>query len=327
MTRRLLVLGAGTAGTMIVNKLRRRLRRARVGHHGRRPRRRPPLPAGLPASCPSAATPPTRSPGPAHALLPTASSSSSATSTGSTAAANTVALDRRPHAWPTTTSSSPPAPRRGRTRRPACWARSGGAASSTSTPSKAPTPWPPRCENFDHGRLVVHVTDMPIKCPVAPLEFTFLAEAWLREKGLRDRVELVYVTPLPGAFTKPVASDRLGVDARRAQDPPSSRTSWSSASTSRPRRWCRTTSARCRSTCWSRSRSTWAPTSSRARGSGTSSTTCRSTSTRCSRRRSPNIFAVGDASDIPTSKAGSVAHFSVEVFVDNFLAAHRRAGR
>ena len=51
---------------------------------------------------------------------------------------------------------------------------------------------------------------MPIKCPVAPLEFTFLADAWLREHGLRDRVELVYVTPLPGAFTKPVASERLG---------------------------------------------------------------------------------------------------------------------
>ena len=40
-----------------------------------------------------------------------------------------------------------------------------------------------------------------------------------------------------------------------------------------------------------------------------------------------NIFAIGDASDIPASKAGSVAHFSVEVFVDNFLAARRRAGR
>src|SRR3954452_15523452 len=65
-------------------------------------------------------------------------------------------------------------------------------------------------EGFDHGRLVVHVTEMPIKCPVAPLEFTFLAEAWLREHGLRDQVELVFVTPLPGAFTKPVASTHLG---------------------------------------------------------------------------------------------------------------------
>ena len=51
---------------------------------------------------------------------------------------------------------------------------------------------------------------MPIKCPVAPLEFAFLADAWLRERGIRDRVELVYVTPLSGAFTKPVASQHLG---------------------------------------------------------------------------------------------------------------------
>ena len=63
---------------------------------------------------------------------------------------------------------------------------------------------------FDHGRLVVHIAEMPIKCPVAPLEFTFLAEAWLRERGIRDRVEIVFVTPLDGAFTQPVASARLG---------------------------------------------------------------------------------------------------------------------
>ena len=50
--------------------------------------------------------------------------------------------------------------------------------------------------SFDQGRLVVHIAEMPIKCPVAPLEFTFLAEAWLREQGIRDTVELVYVTPL-----------------------------------------------------------------------------------------------------------------------------------
>ena len=32
-----------------------------------------------------------------------------------------------------------------------------------------------------------------------------------------------------------------------------------------------------------------------------------------------NVFALGDANNIPTSKAGSVAHFAVDVFVDNFL--------
>ena len=63
---------------------------------------------------------------------------------------------------------------------------------------------------FDRGRLVVHIVDMPIKCPVAPLEFTFLADAFLTDRGRRDRVELTYVTPLPGAFTKPVAAAHLG---------------------------------------------------------------------------------------------------------------------
>ena len=62
---------------------------------------------------------------------------------------------------------------------------------------------------FDAGRLVVNPIDMPIKCPVAPLEFCFLADWYLRERGVRDDVELTYVTSLDGAFTKPVASTHL----------------------------------------------------------------------------------------------------------------------
>ena len=64
-------------------------------------------------------------------------------------------------------------------------------------------------ERFDGGRLVVNLVDMPIKCPVAPLEFAFLADWYLRERGIRDRTELVYATPLDGAFTKPIASEHL----------------------------------------------------------------------------------------------------------------------
>ena len=62
---------------------------------------------------------------------------------------------------------------------------------------------------FDGGRLVVNVVDMPIKCPVAPLEFCFLADWYFHERGIRDRVQITYVTPLDGAFTKPVASRQL----------------------------------------------------------------------------------------------------------------------
>lgn len=65
-------------------------------------------------------------------------------------------------------------------------------------------------KNFNGGRLVVHISEMPIKCPVAPLEFTFLADWYLQKRGIRNKTELVYATPLPGAFTKPVASAALG---------------------------------------------------------------------------------------------------------------------
>ena len=60
------------------------------------------------------------------------------------------------------------------------------------------------------GKLVVHVTEMPIKCPVAPLEFSFFADAFFEQRGIRDKVEITYVTPLDGAFTRPTASKQLG---------------------------------------------------------------------------------------------------------------------
>jgi sulfide:quinone oxidoreductase len=62
---------------------------------------------------------------------------------------------------------------------------------------------------FEGGRLVVNVVDLPIKCPVAPLEFCFLADWYFRERGIRDQVQLTYVTPLDAAFTKPVAAHAL----------------------------------------------------------------------------------------------------------------------
>ena len=67
-----------------------------------------------------------------------------------------------------------------------------------------------KLKSFTGGRVVVHINEMPIKCPVAPLEFTFLADTFFREQGIRDKVTLIYVTPLSGAFTKPKASKKLG---------------------------------------------------------------------------------------------------------------------
>ncbi len=71
--------------------------------------------------------------------------------------------------------------------------------------------------DFNSGRLVISIAEMPIKCPVAPLEFMFLADWFFHEKGCRDKVEIELVTPLSGAFTKPVAT-RILTDAANDKD-------------------------------------------------------------------------------------------------------------
>jgi sulfide:quinone oxidoreductase len=171
---------------------------------------------------------------------------------------------------------------------------------------------------FDHGRLVVHIAEMPIKCPVAPLEFAFLAEAWLRRRGIRDRVELVFVTPLDGAFTQPVASARLGamLDDRLIHvetdflvervDPHLKRlVSYDEREIAFD--LLVTVPVNMGADFVARSglgdELNYVPVDRH---------TLQSTG-------HPEIFAVGDAGDIPASKAGSVAHFAVEVFVENFL--------
>jgi len=173
-------------------------------------------------------------------------------------------------------------------------------------------------DGFRHGRLVMHVTEMPIKCPVAPLEFVLLAEAWLRQRGLRDDVEISYVTPMSGAFTRPIAAERLGhlLDERgitvvpdfvieRVDEDDSSVVSYDGRAV--PFDLLVTVPVNMGADFVARS------------GLGDDlNHVCVDPHTFLARDHD-DVFAIGDASDIPTSKAGSVAHFSVDVFVPNFL--------
>lgn len=177
-------------------------------------------------------------------------------------------------------------------------------------------------DSFDEGRLVVHITDMPIKCPVAPLEFAFLADAYFRQRGMRDRVELVYATPLPGAFTKPVASARLGsmLDDRKITVEPDFLVERVDDTTliSYDEREVGfdllvTVPLNMGADYVARS------------GLGNELNLVPVDRHTMLAKGYDNVFVLGDASDIPTSKAGSVAHFSVEVFVDNFV--EHAAGR
>jgi sulfide:quinone oxidoreductase len=172
--------------------------------------------------------------------------------------------------------------------------------------------------DFTSGRLVVHVTEMPIKCPVAPLEFVFLAEAYLRERGIRDQVELVYATPLPGAFTKPVASEALGhlledkkillesdfmIESVDAEN----KTIVSFDEREVPFDLLVTVPLNMGADYIARS------------GMGDELNYVPVDKHTLLSTDHDNVFAIGDASNIPASKAGAVAHFAVEVFEENFL--------
>jgi sulfide:quinone oxidoreductase len=169
---------------------------------------------------------------------------------------------------------------------------------------------------FDGGRLVVHIVDMPIKCPVAPLEFAFLADAYLRHRGLRDRVDITYATPLPGAFTKPVASARLGsmldergigLESDFMVERVDGRTLVSYDEREIPFDLLVTVPLNMGADFVARS------------GLGDELNYVPVDKHTLLSTKYPDIFAIGDASNIPASKAGSVAHFAVEVFVGNFL--------
>ncbi len=171
---------------------------------------------------------------------------------------------------------------------------------------------------FDGGRLVVHITDMPIKCPVAPLEFTFLAEADFRRRGMRDRVEITYVTPLPGAFTKPICTRQLSwmLDERkiaietdfmveRIDSEAKKLVSYDEREV--PFDLLVTVPLNMGADYVARS------------GLGDELNYVPVDKHTLLSKAHDTIFAIGDASDIPTSKAGSVAHFAVDIFTGNFL--------
>ena len=168
------------------------------------------------------------------------------------------------------------------------------------------------------GRLVVHIVDMPIKCPVAPLEFTFLADDYFKQRGVRDRVDITYVTPLSGAFTKPIASERLGgmlnernvtvePDFMVERINPDSKTLVSYDEREVPFDLLVTVPLNMGADFVARS------------GLGDDLNYVPVDRHTLQSTRYDNIFAIGDASNIPASKAGSVAHFSVDVFTHNFV--------
>ncbi len=176
---------------------------------------------------------------------------------------------------------------------------------------------------FEGGRLVVNVVDMPIKCPVAPLEFCFLADWYFHERGIRDQVQLTYVTPLDGAFTKPVASTRLaGMLAEKGIDLV---TEFNTGDVDGVGGHLRAYDGRVVDFDLAVvvPLHGGAPYVGRSPGLGDELNFVPTDEHTLQSKAAPNVFVIGDAANVPASKAGSVTHFEGEVLVENircFLA-------
>lgn len=178
-----------------------------------------------------------------------------------------------------------------------------------------------KLETWPGGNLVINLAETIIKCPVAPLEFTFLADAYFTEKGMRGKVNITYVTPLSGAFTKPKTTTLLNnlmteknikvvpdfylqrVDNERKvlvsydeQEVPFDLLV--SVPVNKGDQLIEASSL------GDEDGLNFIPTDKHTLQS----------------KKRENIFVIGDATNLPTSKAGSVAHFEAEILLENILS-------
>lgn len=173
-----------------------------------------------------------------------------------------------------------------------------------------------KLREWEGGKLVVHITEMPIKCPVAPLEFSFLADSYFKEKNMRDKVKITYVTPMSGAFTKPKATETLShllhdknieivADFAIEKIDNENKKIVDYGGTEVPFDLLVTVPTNKGDDLISRS------------GMGDDLNYVPTNKGTLQSQAYPNVFVLGDASDLPASKAGSVAHFEAEILTEN----------
>ena len=174
-------------------------------------------------------------------------------------------------------------------------------------------------KTWEGGKLVMAIVDIPFKCPVAPIEFVCLAEEFFTKKGIRDKVEISLVTPLPGAFTKPVATKMLSdllqeknievipdFYIERIDNEKKVLVSYDEKEV--PFDVLTIVPLNKGDEMIARS------------GMGDDLNYVPTDKNTLQSQEYENIFVIGDAANLPTSKAGSVAHFSSEILLENMLS-------
>jgi len=175
-------------------------------------------------------------------------------------------------------------------------------------------------KSWEGGKLVMAISELPFKCPVAPIEFVCLAEAYFTEKGIRDKVDITFVTPLPGAFTKPIATKMLSqlLEDKNIKVVPDfyiesvdneKKVIKSYDEIEIPFDVLTIVPVNMGSEMIERS------------GLGDDMNYVETDKETLQSKKFENIFVLGDAANLPTSKAGSVAHFAAEILFENMMNA------
>jgi len=171
--------------------------------------------------------------------------------------------------------------------------------------------------DFEGGKIVVNV-NAPHKCPVAPLEITFMLRDYMAGRGLLDKTEITYTYPIGRLHAlEPVANwtvpefDKYGIKSETffntKEVDPAAKTITSEEGSTLPYDLLVTI-----------------PPHSGAQvildsdlGAGGWVPTGKET---LLRDGSTNVFVVGDTTNIPISKAGSTAHFEADTIIDNLAS-------
>lgn len=175
-------------------------------------------------------------------------------------------------------------------------------------------------KNWEGGKLVMAIAELPYKCPVAPIEFVCLADEYFTKRGIRDKVDITLVTPLPGAFTKPIATKLLGemleeknikvipdFYIEKVDNDKKALVSYDEIEV--PFDVLTIVPMNIGSKMIERS------------GLGDDMNYVPTNKLTLRSDQYENIFVIGDAANLPTSKAGSVAHFSGEILFENIMSA------
>ncbi|MCX6252749.1 MAG: FAD/NAD(P)-binding oxidoreductase [Bacteroidetes bacterium] len=175
-------------------------------------------------------------------------------------------------------------------------------------------------KTWQGGELVVNIADMPIKCPVAPLEFAMFADAFFVERGLRNKVNITYVTPMSGAFTKPRASKVLSalLEEKNIHIVPDF---YIERIDNEKKAIISYDEKEILFDCLVTIPVHKGDPAIGVSGLGDEMNFMKANKHTMQSDLFPNIFVIGDASNFPTSKAGSVVHFEADVLTENIMCA------